>query len=136
MSILSIHMNEIAKKLGITIFDVESQAFTADDAKGMPTIHSQISQHNAEIKSQLALYQSLQPKETNPMSRLGMQIKVLEALEPIIYSAGKVVITPTRISIKSEFKPGQLYYNQLAQVNKVVMEQGMLPFTVELVAHG
>ena len=70
------------------------------------------------------------------MSRLSVQLRVLEALEPIIYTAGKVVMTPTKISIKSEYKVGKDYYNQLAQVNKVVMEQGMIPFNVELVAHG
>lgn len=70
------------------------------------------------------------------MSRLSVQLNTIQAIEAVISKAGKVVITPTRISIKSELKVGKEYYAQVAAVNKVIHEQGMLPFTVEIVAHG
>ena len=70
------------------------------------------------------------------MTRLARQIQVLQLIENIVPDASKVVITPTKIGIKSNHKVGKEYYAQVAAVNKIVQEQGMLPFNVEVVAHG
>ena len=70
------------------------------------------------------------------MSRMAKQLSVLQLIEQNITGATKVVITPTKLGIKSHYKVGKEYYAQVAAVNKIVQEQGMLPFTVDVIAHG